>query len=189
MAYCFLIERPFAFLYVLHPVSEAFVHRGTMDRARPRNQTEDRPPTCFDKNLAGISQQITLREAAAASLAKMMLTRSSETLKKATKKNTKMRKGKISGVANEPKQERPVSNSSNIMIAATAVPTKCVKPRLIPLSEVRYDSVGHWPIPEDGNKQRCKLESCGGRSRIQCEKCNVRLCPTKHRNCFKTYPL
>ncbi|CAJ0610420.1 unnamed protein product [Cylicocyclus nassatus] len=97
---------------------------------------EDGLPTSFDKNQASISQQITLREAVAASLAKMMLTRSSEALKKATKKSTKMRKGKFSDIANEQKQGRPMSNSSNIMNAPTTVPAKRVKLRLRPLSEL-----------------------------------------------------
>ena len=58
-----------------------------------------------------------------------------------------------------------------------------------PIEEVRFDSVGHWPEHLDGLGQRCKMEGCAGRSRIKCTKCNIFLCLTKDRNCFKAFHL
>lgn len=56
-----------------------------------------------------------------------------------------------------------------------------------PVPDVRFDLIEHWPQSIDGEPQRCKLEKCGGRSRIQCMKCNVHLCLNKHRNCFHAF--
>ena len=56
-----------------------------------------------------------------------------------------------------------------------------------PNSDVRFDGFCHFPCAIDGLGQRCKNEGCQGRSRIKCEKCNVFLCLTKDRNCFKRF--
>lgn len=56
-----------------------------------------------------------------------------------------------------------------------------------PVSDVRYDGFAHWPNYIEGREQRCKLEGCKGRSRIQCSKCQVTLCVNKHNNCFVTF--
>ena len=56
-----------------------------------------------------------------------------------------------------------------------------------PVPDVRFDLIEHWPQSIDGEPQRCKLENCCGRSRIQCMKCNVHLCLNKHRNCFHAF--
>jgi hypothetical protein len=56
-------------------------------------------------------------------------------------------------------------------------------------NDVRFDQVGHFSIHDDTSKSasRCKLENCGCRSRVQCEKCKVHLCLTSKNNCFKKF--
>ncbi|XP_049523764.1 piggyBac transposable element-derived protein 2-like [Dermacentor silvarum] len=55
-----------------------------------------------------------------------------------------------------------------------------------PVEDIRYDQVGHWPIAKE-EQQRCMFEGCKGKPRIKCEKCNVHLCLTNARNCFKEF--
>ncbi|KAL1486516.1 hypothetical protein MTO96_046928 [Rhipicephalus appendiculatus] len=55
-----------------------------------------------------------------------------------------------------------------------------------PVEDVRYDQIGHWPVAKE-EQQRCMLEGCKGKPRIKYEKCNVHLCLTKARNCFKEF--
>lgn len=57
-----------------------------------------------------------------------------------------------------------------------------------PMNEIRYDAVNHWP-ELDGKKTgtRCKNEDCKQKSHFYCSKCEVHLCLTKDRNCFKKY--
>lgn len=80
-----------------------------------------------------------------------------------------------------PKRGRPLSGSPR----DSPVPMKRQKPHTVPVNDVRFDKLGHWPIHKNGNEQRCRLETCGGRSRIQCEKCQLPLCLSKFKNCFK----
>lgn len=86
-------------------------------------------------------------------------------------------------LVNTPRRGRPLSGSPR----NSPAPIKRQKPLTVPVKDVRSDNVGHWPVHIDGHEQRCKLETCGGRSRIQCEKCQVALCLSKFRNCFKTF--
>lgn len=56
-----------------------------------------------------------------------------------------------------------------------------------PLSnnDVRFDTVGHMPVFRE-KQQRCRF--CPkGYSFIACENCNIQLCLTKGRNCFKDF--
>ncbi|XP_050046447.1 piggyBac transposable element-derived protein 3-like [Dermacentor andersoni] len=55
-----------------------------------------------------------------------------------------------------------------------------------PEYHVRYDQVGHWPLMAE-DQQRCKLEGCKGKPKTKCEKCNVHLCISSTKNCFKTF--
>ena len=57
----------------------------------------------------------------------------------------------------------------------------------IPVSDVRHNGAGHWPFVADGIGKRYKLDGCGGRSRERWEKCQVSLCKTKDKNCFKKF--
>ena len=56
-----------------------------------------------------------------------------------------------------------------------------------PVSDVRHDGVGYWPFVADGIGKRYKLDGCGGRSRVRCEKCQVSLCMIKDNNCIKKF--
>ncbi|CAL9693057.1 unnamed protein product [Knipowitschia caucasica] len=58
--------------------------------------------------------------------------------------------------------------------------------QVIPIQEVRSDSVGHFPVVTEIRK-RCKLPLCTGHSAFKCEKCNVNLCLNKRNNCFRLF--
>ncbi|XP_057677371.1 piggyBac transposable element-derived protein 2-like [Corythoichthys intestinalis] len=53
--------------------------------------------------------------------------------------------------------------------------------------DVRSDQVAHWPLKCE-KRGRCKLCKVHATTTL-CEKCDVRLCFTEERNCFKTYHL
>ena len=52
---------------------------------------------------------------------------------------------------------------------------------LLPMHDVRYDQVGHWPEIQE-NKNRCCL--CDMTCRATCKKCSVYLCLLEYRYCF-----
>ena len=54
----------------------------------------------------------------------------------------------------------------------------------IPCNDVRYDGLGHWPVP---NKNRSRCCKCQNYCRMVCEKCNIYLCLLEDRNCFKLF--
>ena len=54
----------------------------------------------------------------------------------------------------------------------------------LPCNDVRYDGLGHWPIPTS-DKKRCRL--CQQYCRVYCEKCSIYLCLLQDRNCFKNF--
>lgn len=63
-----------------------------------------------------------------------------------------------------------------------------------PLPAIRFDEKSHWiKIDEEKTGHRCKFENCGepgkpGKpTRYFCEKCNVHLCLTAKRNCFRDF--
>jgi len=66
------------------------------------------------------------------------------------------------------------------------VPTKVL--RVIhngPCDQVRKDSFAHWPV-KDTKRGRCKV--CKkNQTNTLCEKCDVRLCFTEERNCFRSF--
>lgn len=86
---------------------------------------------------------------------------------------------------NTTKRGRPQSSTSSPR--SSPVLKKGNKVHIGPSDDVRYDNIGHYPEHQDGHEQRCKLETCAGRSRIQCEKCQVPLCLSKFKNCFKKF--
>ena len=51
--------------------------------------------------------------------------------------------------------------------------------------DVRLDQVSHWPV-KCAKRGRCKICKTNVTTTV-CEKCDVRLCFTEERNCFKTY--
>ena len=66
-------------------------------------------------------------------------------------------------------------------------PQKRAKKIIMPVQDVRYDFFSHWPDCIDGLGKYCKLEGCGGRSKVKFVKCNVFLCLNKSKNCFTRF--
>ena len=66
-------------------------------------------------------------------------------------------------------------------------PQKRAKKTVMLVQDVRYDFFGHWPDCIDGLGQYCKLEGCGGGSRVKCVKCNVFLCLNKSKDYFARF--
>lgn len=87
-----------------------------------------------------------------------------------------LRAGKVS----HRKRGRPSDDND------TKTSTLCKRSAIVrPVSDVQYDQLGHWPV-HVMDKQRCKL-CIKSYSRVQCEKCNLALCLTKDRNCFRSF--
>ena len=64
----------------------------------------------------------------------------------------------------------------------TSIPVKGKQPTVrLPVSDIRYDQVGHWPDPVS-KKNRCR--HCGMTCRMMCSKCKIYLCSQQDRNCF-----
>lgn len=58
----------------------------------------------------------------------------------------------------------------------------------MPCDDKRFDGFEHWPVSDDlKHPLRCRKEQCDSKSRMRCQKCNVYLCLTKHKNCFVTF--
>lgn len=63
----------------------------------------------------------------------------------------------------------------------------------LPKLAIRFDDINHLPNYDNDDVRhgiRCKMEGCGKRTTIYCEKCKVHLCflPGKRgRNCFKKF--
>lgn len=58
----------------------------------------------------------------------------------------------------------------------------------IPGEDKRTDGYDHWPVVDSLTTARaCRLRGCKSRSRVRCEKCNLYLCLTKEKNCFKKF--
>ena len=73
-------------------------------------------------------------------------------------------------------------------ISLASSPQKRAKKTMMPVQDVRYDFFGYWPDCIDGLEQYCKLEGCGGRSRVMCVKCNVFLCLNKSKKLLYKVP-
>lgn len=58
----------------------------------------------------------------------------------------------------------------------------------LPGSSKRLDGGDHWPVVDKLKTARaCRLKQCNSRTRTRCEKCDVYLCLTSDKNCFKTF--
>ncbi|XP_068081805.1 piggyBac transposable element-derived protein 3-like [Anabrus simplex] len=67
-------------------------------------------------------------------------------------------------------------------------PKKIYTPSPIPGVDKRYDGYDHWPVVDDIHSSRiCRLESCCKRTKLRCEKCDVYLCLSKDKCCFKLF--
>lgn len=80
---------------------------------------------------------------------------------------------------------RPSLNPTSSSPSPPPPPPKRV--RLGVPDDVRSDQVAHWPVKCDkrGRCKHCKVNA----TTTLCEKCDVRLCFTEERNCFKSYHL
>lgn len=57
-----------------------------------------------------------------------------------------------------------------------------------PCKDIRIDGIDHLPEHDQKNQQtRCKNNHCKGRTFFRCGKCDVHLCITKRKNCFKEF--
>ena len=79
-------------------------------------------------------------------------------------------------VAPNSSRGRPVKRKSIDLVSRGQKPAQP-----LPIPDVRYDNVAHWPIPSS-NKNRCRL--CGMTCRMTCSKCKIYLCLLENRNCF-----
>ena len=64
-------------------------------------------------------------------------------------------------------------------------PVSIVRSRTAPCADIRHDGYHHMP-QKDVKRGRCKLCSVNN-TNTMCSKCQVRLCFTEDRNCFKDY--
>lgn len=65
-------------------------------------------------------------------------------------------------------------------------PKKKTAKELKPYQEIRYDNIGH--LTSSDEKQMCKMENCGGKTHVMCQKCNIHLCfVVNFKDCFTTF--
>ena len=62
---------------------------------------------------------------------------------------------------------------------------KQLKPHFTNKKKVKDSESNHLPIYVAGERRRCRMPDCNGKSFIQCEKCMIPLCLNANRNCFK----
>ncbi|XP_068086621.1 piggyBac transposable element-derived protein 3-like [Anabrus simplex] len=88
------------------------------------------------------------------------------------------------GLSITPKRGRPSFEVEGDLVKKRKKSSAAVYPP----QPVRQDRLEHWPIHKD-TRQRCKFPSCKGKTLIFCEKCDVTLCITNKKNCFKDFHL
>lgn len=67
-------------------------------------------------------------------------------------------------------------------------PSKRYIPVIAPSKDKRYDGYDHLPAFDDIASPRCcRHEKCVSRSKIRCVKCNVYLCLSRGKDCFREY--
>lgn len=66
-------------------------------------------------------------------------------------------------------------------------PLKIYKPVNMPSTAKRHDGYDHLPVFDDIKAPRTCRMDCGSRSKIKCEKCDVYLCLSRDKNCFKSF--
>ena len=86
------------------------------------------------------------------------------------------------------KRGRPMSLDDNAnVITQLKRPRNNITRMRNPTDDVRYDAIDHWPEKRESRvRTRCRHCSKGNTS-TWCSKCNVRLCFTDARNCYKAY--
>lgn len=92
----------------------------------------------------------------------------------------------FSNQSRQKKRGRPSTEDSPVPSPCTSRPRLHTEQR--PIDDVRRDRVDHLPGFDDSKDgQRCKNGKCQMKTHFYCEKCNVHLCITKKRNCFKAF--
>ena len=67
---------------------------------------------------------------------------------------------------------------------------KSKRQRTVPIPPSQRRTAGNKHLPEMDDiplAMRCRQKDCKGRSRVRCSSCNVYLCLTTKRNCFKEF--
>lgn len=65
---------------------------------------------------------------------------------------------------------------------------KLAKTLYVPPAEVRYDNIGHWCVFRDRSaKRQCKMKGCRSETQAYCEKCNIPLCNSTKKSCFRQF--
>ena len=77
------------------------------------------------------------------------------------------------------KRKHPSVRESGLYTVPTGI-------QVAPIQYVRLDHVD--PMPDHlGKIMRCKNRGCSGTTRFYCAKCNVSLCLSDTKNCFKDF--
>lgn len=83
-------------------------------------------------------------------------------------------------------QSRQLINDSDTEDEQPLVKRKYMPPK--PSDAKRYDGYNHLPTFDELSAPRsCRLETCTSRSKIRCTKCNVYLCLSRGKDCFRFY--
>lgn len=90
-----------------------------------------------------------------------------------------------------PKRRRSSSmdDTDNQALSEDEPPTKRhYRPAVQPSESKRYDGFDHFPVFDEKKAPRtCRLEDCGSRTKIRCEKCDTYLYLSRGKDCFKSY--
>lgn len=93
-------------------------------------------------------------------------------------------------IASPPSSRKVLSDEEDDEVQAN--PAKRSKfynpPSKIPCDDKRYDGYNHYLCCDDISRPRkCRYENCKSSSKTRCEKCNVYLCLSKSKTCFKDF--
>ncbi|CAG5017496.1 unnamed protein product [Parnassius apollo] len=86
------------------------------------------------------------------------------------------------------KRGRPASGGSSPVNSPVTPKQHRFRTEIRPASEIQYDTVDH--LPEYDQKKeatRCKNPGCKGKTHVYCLKCEIHLCFTGERNCFRKF--
>lgn len=91
------------------------------------------------------------------------------------------------GLTNTPIRQKRISES-DAESASEESNLRSIKRANQPSQAKRYDGYEHLPIfDEIASPRVCRMENCGSRSKIRCEKCDVYLCLSRKNNCYAAY--
>lgn len=85
-------------------------------------------------------------------------------------------------------QKEQENKPQSILTKSTKLPKPPNEER--PVDLIRFDRGYHFAEYDTKTwSTRCKLDGCSNKTRVYCMKCNVHLCFTSTRNCFKDFHL